>query len=81
MLFLTSLAERYGRQANLIYYQFKIPLNSFGRDENIKDTLLRFSYPGRLIVISAGEENNGRFFKTVRNSRVVDRKRFRVFGV
>ena len=64
-MFLTSLARNYGNNAAIIYYGFRIPLNSFGNNENINDTLLKFQYPGRHIVIGMQNQDHGSYFKTV----------------
>jgi hypothetical protein len=66
-MFLASLAQRYGHHPSLLYYQFKVSLGSFGRNETISDTLIKFCYPGRFLVICVEEADDGRMFKTVRN--------------
>ena len=73
MLFLTHLARNYGRNPAIVYYGFRVPLSSFGRDENIRDSLLKFDYPGRHIIIGLQEEDPNEFFKTVVNKNSIDK--------
>ena len=72
MLFLTSLARNYGRNPAFIYYGFRLPLGSFGKDENIRDSLLKFEYPGRHIIIGMQDEDPNEFFKTVIKKDSID---------
>lgn len=78
ILFLTSLAKRYGSNPSLLYFDFKLPLSLFDNSESIQSALLQFSFMEQhlMIIVERGENQEETFFKTVKNKNLVNHQRY-----